>query len=167
MLAVLAIGLGLVVACSSEIAHPPEYGDCVPVGDSGCSTPDPGGGGGGGPMGGDSGGGGTTEDSGTTSCGSAVGFFTTNTTCVPCIEGQTAGIFGCCAADLACSDQAACLTLLECMLGCNVTTNPTCPGACENTTPNGVTAYDDLAGCFMSECSPQCPSLPQPGQGDF
>ena len=56
MPAVLATGLILVVACSSESARPPQLGDCVPVGDAGCSAPDPGGGGGAGPPVVDSGG---------------------------------------------------------------------------------------------------------------
>jgi hypothetical protein len=165
--AVLATGLGLVLACSSEDARPPELGNCVPVGDAACSAPDPGGGGGAGPPVVDSGGGGSTTAEGGASCGAATGFFTTNTTCVPCIEGQTTGILGCCEANLACSQQAGCFALLQCMLGCNVTTDPTCPGSCENTDPTGVTAYQDLAECFASECSPQCPTLPQPEVGDF
>jgi hypothetical protein len=166
--AVLGTGLGLVgLACSSASARPPDLGDCIKVGDASCGTPNSGSGGGSGPGSNDSGVGGTgTSESGTT-CGMAEGFFTTNTTCVPCIEGQTAGILGCCAADLACSGQTACFSLLKCMLGCDVTTDPTCPGRCENSDPNGVQAYDDLSNCFASQCSPQCPTLPQGSTGDF
>jgi hypothetical protein len=164
--AALAAGVGLVVpACSAASARPPVNGDCVKVGDAGCSTPDPGGGAGSGPT--------TLADSGSpapaetgSSCGVAEGLFTTNTSCLPCIEGQTAGDLGCCQADEACSEQAPCFALLQCVLACPAN-DSTCAATCENSNPNGVQAYDDLSACLTLECSPQCPTLPQGGTADF
>jgi hypothetical protein len=159
-------GLGLVVlGCSAASDRPPEEGDCIKTGDASCPTPDLGGGGSTGPAQGDSGAITVTEEAATT-CGAADGLFTTNTSCVPCIEGQTAGTFGCCQADQACSAQASCLALLTCMLSCT-SIEPNCPDACENTNPGGVQAYDDLSSCLTLECSPQCPTLPQGGTSDF
>jgi hypothetical protein len=163
--ATLAIGVGVVIpACSAASARPPDEGDCVKVGDARCSTPDPGGGGGAGPTMGDSGSP-ATVDSGST-CGVAEGLFTTNTSCLPCIEGQTAGDFGCCQADEACSNQAPCFALLQCVLGCPAN-DSTCAATCQNSNPNGVQAYDDLSSCLTLNCSPQCPTLPQGGTSDF
>jgi hypothetical protein len=157
----------VVVSCSSNSAIPPELGNCVKVGDAGCTTPDPGGGAGGGPGGGgDSGTGGT--GGGTTGCGTAQTLLASqNTSCVPCIEGEAeAGGSGCCGADMACSSQTACLDLLQCMVGCSAS-DTTCQNTCENTYPNGVGAYNDFAACLAQNCSPECPTLPTGGTSDL
>jgi hypothetical protein len=159
-----ATGLGLaVLACSSNSARPPELGDCVKTTDAACPTPDPGLGSGVGP-----GDGGTSDtgtvDEGVSGCGTAQNAIVTqNLSCVPCIEGTDGTSIGCCGADLACSAQTDCITLLECMVGCSGVGCATC----ENNAPAGVQAYNDLAQCISQNCSPQCPALPQAGTADF
>lgn len=155
----------VVLACSQNTERPPELGDCVKVGDASCPTPVSGSGGGSGPTGGDSGASDvfTTSDT-STACGTAQDYFTTNTSCAPCIEGVSGA--GCCGADLACSGQTACLALLQCMLACP-STNVTCADTCETDNPSGVAAYNDFASCLLQNCSPQCPTLPTGGANDL
>jgi hypothetical protein len=139
----------------------------VKTGDVSCSAPDPGGGGGAGPTMGDSGTSDTGSAEGASACGTAQEFFVTNTTCAPCIEGVSG--LGCCGADLGCSQGGSaspCITLLQCMLTCT-STDLACPETCENTTPDGVQAYQEFAACLLESCSPECPVLPQPGTSDF
>jgi hypothetical protein len=137
---------------------PPFSGGCVPVdGGPPCTTTTPAGGSPSGPGGGDSGGvdGGDLE-SGVLGCGSADGLLTiANTACGPCIQG------GCCQADGACTGQ--CLQLLQCMLSCaqNNTYSATCTNGCADRYPDGVSAYNDFAGCLSNQCTyPECPMLP-------
>ena len=156
-----------VVSCSSNGARPAELGDCVKTGDASCPVPDPGGGGGGGPGGGDSG---AVGDTGVvpSGCGTAQNLLAAqNTSCAPCVDGTNeAGSDNCCGADTACSAQSACLELLQCMVGCS-STDVTCQNTCENTNPNGVTAYNEFASCLAQNCTPECPTLPTGGTGDL
>lgn len=158
-----------VVSCSSNSARPAELGDCVKTTDAACPTPDPGGGAGGGPGGlhdSGAGDGGAVEDT-ASGCGTAQALLASqNTTCVPCVEGTTPGTSGCCEADLACSGQSACTGLLSCMLTC-ASTDVTCQNTCENSNPNGVQPYNEFAACLVTNCSPECPTLPTGGVGDF
>ena len=162
---VTAIGLAA-AACSSETARPPELGDCVKTGDASCGGLGGSSGGGAGPTEGGTGESGTISDA-AGACGTAQTLLPTmNTACIPCIEGTSGTGSSCCEADLACSGVGACTQLLQCMVAC-ASGDVTCANTCESMQPTGVTAYNDFAQCLASQCSPECPTLPQGGTADF
>lgn len=157
----LSVALGTAAACSSASSMPPELGNCVKVGDASCSPPVTGGGSASGPGGSDSGTSETGVESEGGTCGAAPTMLgTSNTQCVPCIEGSG----GCCQAAADCTGN--CLTLLSCMLDCG-TGNTTCQNNCEQgATSSVIGAYIDFAACVGSTCA-GCPTLPTGGTADF
>jgi hypothetical protein len=156
------------LACTNNPPDlPPQLGNCIPVGDSGCKGATSSSGGGGSPGGEDGGDSGTGEGEGggVLGCGMADAFLTpTNVTgCHTCIQTN------CCQADTACTGE--CLNLLQCMLGCQADplTEPTCIPACTNNSPNGIAAYNDFQACLVAfACEGAgCPALPSTNGGDF
>jgi hypothetical protein len=152
----VALALGLAAACAAQHAHPPELGDCVADTDASCSTPVSGGsaaGGRGGADAGDAGDGAAPADGG--ACGMAESLVVAQAgSCHLCIEAS------CCLASQACSNDAACLALLQCAVGCPAG-DTSCAAMCESLWPGSVTAYHDLIGCLRLDCKPQCPTPPQ------
>lgn len=149
----------LLAACSTSSAGPPVLGGCTTSIDSGarCGSGAGAGAGGGGPgSGGGSDASATLGDASAGACGNVAGvgsLATSNTNCAPLLT------MYCCAAAAACSDNAACVALLSC---------PASEiNACEAQDSSGVTAYNDLAACVLTSCTPACPTLPQPTPGDF
>ncbi len=150
----------LALACSNENDHPPDLGNCVPVGDASCKTAITGAGSGTGP-GGEDGGLDGSQAGDASGCGVADTLLTITSTCESCIQGS------CCLADQACTGD--CLNLLECMLNCMG--DPTCINVdCDGPYPLGSAAsngYNDFRACLSGPCSPECPTLPSPTSGDF
>ena len=149
-------------ACNTEeTAHPPTLGNCIATPDASCPAPVSGLGSGSGPSGDAA----ASSDAAISSeagvCGVADSLVSTsNLSCEPCI------LSSCCMADSVCSANASCLALTQCAIAC-ASGDQTCIGNCYNREPNGTTDYGDFAACLLSQCSPECPTLPTQAPGDF
>ncbi len=86
--------------------------------------------------------------------------------CLPCLESGTGSstMASCCNASMACSNDAACLAILQCAVPCAGSVG--CIDSCEALNPTGSLDFGDFARCLEQNCSPQCPNL-TPGAGDI
>ncbi len=69
-------------------------------------------------------------------------------TCSTCMDSK------CCTQQKTCTDDAACATLLSCLIGC--AGNTTCSNDCAAKSPGGVSDYNALSSCFSGSCSADC-----------
>jgi hypothetical protein len=165
VVAVVALpGVALAVpACWSGTPHPAELGGCVGTPEAGCTTGNGGAGGGGGgsahDAGADAGSDADDLDAGldagaAASCGQAASALAANAACAPCLAVGPAGNASCCPAEVTCSADPSCLSIMQCEL----------TQSCATVPAQGVAAYNVLARCVLAAC-PYCP-LPTVTQGD-
>lgn len=152
--------------CSSEPSHPPQLGDCVPVGDASCGSPTVGSSGGVGPHGdaaaeedGEAG----ISDAGSCSSIASSYFQPASSECLPCIVSE------CCMSLVPCTTNLDCRQLLICaQTPCEAGTGASCLAVCEMMDTQAVVMdYQALAMC-IDNC-PACPGLlpVQPSDSDL
>ena len=133
-LAALAMLWGA-LACSSQASHPPELGDCVPQGDSGCTSVSVG-------AGSTGGGGGTGVEGGTAPGGCSIS--ASDSMCDQC-----AGT-NCCMPLAMCSQDTDCQNLRNCEETCGGSAS--CIDSCQAHFPAGTSPLSLLASCLEVKC---------------
>jgi hypothetical protein len=128
LLYVLCLGVASSGGCSSHEQHPAQIGDCK------------------GPAG-------VCLNSGVVGSGSGnadgggCGTLTFVEPCQTCVETNCCSLVG------LCSDNADCLSLVDCAASCHT---QSCLTDCKTKLPNGVAGFDALDQCVVSSCSIEC-----------
>jgi hypothetical protein len=125
-----ATALVAIVACTSNGAHPPELGNCVPVEGGICTTTVV--------VGGSSGGEAGTGDGG--SCTVSAG----SSQCGECATQS------CCSELEECAGSTTCSNLLSCEDGC--LGGASCLTGCQQQFPTGVSTLQSLSSCLTRDC---------------